>query len=113
MRLADRTGRFKEGGFVFPEKKHVATYLARMNCGRRVSIRRRVRERVDRAPRRGRFRELVELETPERCERVTEELRGVLAETGEVGEMTLSPGSRFPQASTAEISRRCRIRDGI
>ncbi len=87
--IAARKDRFQEGFFLRPRREHVRTYLSRMNFHSVVGVRERRLERPHRSPRRGRFRELVEVSTADECDRVTVQLRGVLARSAGLGDVIL------------------------
>jgi anti-sigma regulatory factor (Ser/Thr protein kinase) len=80
---------YRRGVLIYPRKTHVRTYLSRMNFTRLLGVRRPANE-AHRAPRRARFRELVQVETSEDCPRVTNQLRSVLVKTGEVSDVVLN-----------------------
>lgn len=75
---AARDKRFEEGVIVFPKKKHVRTYLSRMNFNRLLRVKGARLDRPHRSPRSGRFRELVEVETEDECIRLTAQMLTVL-----------------------------------
>lgn len=88
--LAVRNRRFESGVLQPPKKKHVRTYLSRMNFNRLLRVQEPRRARAHRAPRRGRFRELVEIGDEYDCVRVTEQLRDVVKKQAPLKDVVLN-----------------------
>ena len=76
VRHAMTNGHYVKGTYRHPEKRHVRTYLSRMNFGRLIGLQDVEHPRRSRS--RGRFRELVEVGTAEDCSKVADQLRRVL-----------------------------------
>jgi len=88
--FAARRGRFERGFVISPDRKHVKTYLSRMNFNRLLRMREPAPDRPQRSPRRARFRELVEVVTEDDCIEVPEQICAVLKRKAEISDVVVS-----------------------
>lgn len=78
MLYASRNRKYTKGVWVVPNKPHVARYISRMNFHSLLRVAHDLTPKPRRAPRSGRFRELVEVANEDESIRVTDELAAVM-----------------------------------